>query len=96
MKFLSEAYNTVVSEAKVVFARRGKSITKKFRCTTGKRQGRVVASPQQCSAPIDLKKRFVMKRTKASKGKRMTRKAQRTKRINPASKIVAQLNKARS
>ena len=95
MKFLSEAYNSVVTEAKIVFARRGKSITKKFRCTTGKRQGRVVASPQQCFAPIDLKKRFIMKRTKASKGARMTKKAQRTKRTNPASKIAAQLNRAR-
>jgi hypothetical protein len=95
MKFLSEAYNTVVSESKVVFARRGKAVTKKFRCTVGKRKGRVVASPAQCAAPIDLKKRFVMKRTKASKGARMAKKAQRTKRTSAASKIAARLNKAR-
>lgn len=92
---LNESYNTVVNEAKVVFARRGKSVTKKFRCTVGKRKGRVVSNPQQCAAPIDLKKRFVLKRTKASKGSRMLKKAQRTKRTNPASKIVARLNKAR-
>lgn len=93
---LNENYSTVLTEAKVVFARRGKSITKKFRCTVGKRKGRVVANPQQCAAPLDLKKRFVLKRTKASKGARMIRKAQRTKRVNPASKISAALNKARS
>lgn len=90
-----ETYNTVMTEAKVVFARRGKSVTRKFRCTVGPRKGRVVASPTQCAAPIDLKKRFVFKRTKAAKGARMAKKAQRTKRMNPASKIVAQLNKAR-
>lgn len=96
MRFLTESYNTVVSESKVVFARRGKSVTKKFRCTVGKRKGRVVSNPQQCNAPLDLKKRFVMKRTRAAKGNRMMKKAQRTKRTNPASKIAARLNKARS
>lgn len=90
-----ESYNTVVSESKLVFAKRGNKVVKKFRCTVGKRKGRVVSSPAQCSAPIDLKKRFVLKKTKASKGARMAKKAQRTKRINPASKIVKQLNKAR-
>ena len=79
MKFLNESYNTVMSESKVVFARRGKTVARKFRCTVGKRKGRVVSSPQQCVAPIDLKKRFVMKRTKASQGKRMMRKAQEQK-----------------
>jgi hypothetical protein len=92
---LNEAYSNVIAEAKIVFARRGKKVTKKFRCTVGKRKGRVVSSPQQCSAPIDLKKRFVLKRTKAQKGGRMARKAKITKRTNPASKIVQQLNRAR-
>lgn len=93
--FLTEKYNTVISEAKVVFARRGKSVTKKFRCTVGKRKGRVVANPTQCAAPIDLKKRFTLKRTKAQKGARMAKRAKITKRINPASKMVARMNKAR-
>lgn len=92
---INEAYNTVVTEAKVVFAKRGKKVAKKFRCTVGKRKGRVVSSPAQCAAPIDIKKRFVMKKTKAMKGARMTKKAQRTKRVNPTSKLIKQLNKAR-
>ena len=92
---LNESYSNVVTEAKVVYARRGKSITTKFRCTVGPRKGRVVASPAQCARPIDLKKRFVLKKTRASKGSRMTKKAQRTKTTNPQSKIVRQLNKAR-
>jgi hypothetical protein len=88
--------NTSVStvlEAKLVWARAGKSLTRKYRCTVGKRKGRVVAKPTQCNAPIDLKKRFTLKRTKAMKGARMARKAKRTKKFNPASRMVAKLNK---
>ena len=92
---LNEAYNTIVTEAKVVCAKRGNSVTRKFRCTVGPRKGRVVANPSQCAAPINLKKRFILKRTKAAKGARMNKKAQRTKRLSPASRIVARLNKAR-
>ena len=47
------------------------------------------------STPIDIKKRFVIKRMKASMGGRLQRKARITKRMNPASKIVQRLNKAR-
>jgi|TARA_R100000084_G_scaffold20867_1_gene7033 hypothetical protein len=90
---LTEENNNVI-ESKLVWARKGKSITKKYRCTFGKRKGRLVASPSQCSAPIDLKKRFVLKRTKAQKGARMARKARFTKKFNPASKAVARMNKA--
>jgi len=95
MKFLNESYNTIVSEAKVIFAKRGNKVVKKFRCLVGKRKGRIVGSPKQCNAPVDLKKRYVMRRTRAAKGARMMKKAQRVKRTNPASKIVRQLNKNR-
>ena len=92
---LNESYNTVVTEAKLIFARRGKAVTRKFRCTVGIRKNRIVANPSQCAAPINLKKRFVLRRTRAQKGARMMKKAQRTKRLSPASRIVARLNKAR-
>jgi len=84
---------STVLEAKLVWARAGKSLTRKYRCTVGKRKGRVVANPTQCNAPIDLKKRFTLRRTKAMKGARMARKAKRTKKFNPASRMVAKLNK---
>jgi|TARA_R110002074_G_scaffold166179_6_gene326587 hypothetical protein len=95
MKFLNESYSTVISEAKVIFAKRGNKVVKKFRCLVGKRKGRIVGSPKQCNAPLDLKKRYVMRRTRAAKGARMMKKAQRVKRTNPASKIVRSLNKNR-
>ena len=90
---LTELLDSPVVEAKLVWARKGKQLTRKFRCTVGKRAGRVVSKPSQCSAPIDLKKRFTLKRTKAIKGARMARKARRTKKFNPASRMVAKLNK---
>jgi hypothetical protein len=93
--FLNESYNTVVSEAKVIFRKRGKKVIRAFRCTVGPRKGRPVQNPSQCAAPINLKKRFVLRRLKAQKGARMMKKAQRTKRLSPASRIVARLNKAR-
>ena len=80
-------------ESKMVWARRGNSLTRKYRCTFGRRKGRVVSNPSQCSKPIDLKKRFTLRKTKAQKGLRLTRKANKTKRLNPVSRKVRSLNK---
>ena len=85
--------NPLIAETKMVWARRGQKVIRKYRCTFGRRKGRVVANLGQCSAPLDIQKRFTLKRTKARMGKRMQRKIARTKRINPASKRVARLNK---
>ena len=93
--FLNESYNTIISEAKVIFRKRGKKVIRAFRCTVGPRKGRPVQNPSQCAAPINLKKRFVMRRTRAAKGARMMKTAMRTIRLSPASRIVARLNKAR-
>ena len=83
----------LIAETKLVWARRGQKVIRKYRCTFGRRKGRVVANMGQCSAPLDIKKRFTLKRTKAKMGKRMNRKIQRTKRVNPASRRVQRLNK---
>ena len=92
---LEELDNSSVVEAQLIWARKGTSLTRKYRCVVGKRAGRIVSKPGQCSAPIDIKKRLVLKKTKARMGKRMARKAQRTKRFNPASKALKRLNKRR-
>jgi len=81
--------------AKMVWARSGNKVIRKYRCTSGKRNGRTVSSPSQCNAPIDIKKRQKMKQTRAAKGARMVRKARKTKRFNPASKRIQQMNKGR-
>jgi hypothetical protein len=80
-------------EAQLVWARKGNKLTRKFRCAVGQRAGRVVADPSQCSAPIDIKKRMNLKKTKAKMGARMARKAQKTKKFNPASKALKRLNR---
>ena len=82
-------------ETKIVWAKKGKNnITRKYRCSFGIRKGRIVASPVQCSAPIDIKKRLQLKKTKARLGSKMIRKAKKTKRFNPASKRIRALNKS--
>lgn len=82
-----------IVETKMVWARTGKKISRKYRCSFGKRRGRIVSDPGQCSKPIDMKKRLSLKRTKAKFGSKMARKAKRTKRINPTSKMVRALNR---
>ena len=87
--------NLPIFESKMVWSRRGKNLARKFRCTFGARKNRVVSNPSQCSKPINLKKRFTLRKTKAQKGLRMIRKSQKTKRLNPVSKKIQKLNKGK-
>jgi hypothetical protein len=80
-------------DEKQVWARSGKKVVRKYRCTGGNRKGRVVAKVSQCFAAPDIKKRAVLKKTKARMGDRMARKARRTKRVNPASIRVRSMNR---
>lgn len=88
-----EEFAEPITEAKLVWRKMGNKITRAVRCTSGPRAGRVVSSAGKCGAPIDIKKRMTLKKTKARMGSRMARKARRTKRINPVSKRVRALNK---
>ena len=85
---------TLPLEEKRIWARSGKKVVRKYRCSGGRRHGRIVAKIGQCFAAPDMKKRFTLKKTKARVGSRMTRKARRTKRVNPVSRRVQSLNKA--
>ena len=82
-----------VMEARMVWRKQGNKIVRAVRCTGGPRKGRVVKSGSDCSKPINIKKRMTLKKTKARMGKRMARKARRTKRINPASMRLRSMNK---
>lgn len=82
-----------ITEARMVWRRSGKKIKRAVRCTSGRRKGRVVSSPAQCSAPVNMKKRMTLKKTKARMGARMSRKSQRTKRLNPTSRRLRTLNR---
>ena len=90
---VQELLEDIELDEKQVWARSGKQVVRKYRCSGGKRNGRVVSSMSQCYAPIDIKKRMTLRKTKAKQGARMVRKTRRTKRVNPASKRVQRLNK---
>lgn len=79
----------------VAWKKRGNKITRQFRCTSGRRKGRVVSSPSQCFKPIDLKKRANLRKMKAKLGARLSRKAGRTKKFNPISKRIRAMNRSR-
>ena len=90
---LRELFDIIIE--KQVWARSGKKVVRKYRCTSGTRKGRVVSKIAQCFAAPNIKKRSQLKRTKARMGAKMIRKTKRTKRINPASRRVQKLNKSR-
>jgi hypothetical protein len=90
---LRELFDRPLNE-KQVWARTGKKVVRKYRCTGGKRKGRVVAKMSQCFAAPDIKKRAKFKQTKLRLGPRMSRKSKRTKRINPASRRVQAMNRS--
>ena len=86
-----------ITEHRRVFKRNAKTgkLSLKWRCEAGPRLGRVVADHNQCSASLDRKKSSNMKLTRANTKVRQARKTKRTKRLNPAAKLAAKLNKYR-
>jgi hypothetical protein len=84
-----------ITETRKVFKKKGSTgrVAMKWRCSAGPRKGRVVSDPTQCAAAPDLAKSAQMKRTRARTAVRQARKAKRTKRLNPASKLAARLNR---
>lgn len=84
-----------LDEAKLVYARKGKAVVRKYRCSSGRLKGKTVANPTSCFKPVDIKKRFTLARTKAKMGSRMARKSKMTKRMNPASRRLKSLNRQR-
>lgn len=85
--------DNIFLEAKMVWARRGDKITRKYRCTLGQRKHKIVANPSQCFANINMKQRFNMKRLHAQQGYKISKKSLRTKKFSPKSKILRSLNK---
>ena len=89
---LRELFDQVIE--KQVWARSGKKVVRKYRCTGGSRKGRTVSNMSQCFAAPNIKKKIKMKQTRARLGNKMVRKARRTKRMNPTSKRVQSLNRS--
>ena len=89
---MTEVYDDVF-EAKLVYARKGKQIVRKYRCGSGRLKGKTVSNPSNCFKPVDIKKRFTLARTIAILGARLKRKSAMTRRMNPASRRLKTLNK---
>ena len=92
-----------VTEAggKFIFGRGGKPggshkgrITRKFRCTSGPRKGRIVAKMSTCHAPIDAQKKKTMTVTRARKPKMTAIKSKFTKKGSGITRAVATKNKS--
>jgi len=78
---------------KTAFGRKGSSITRKYRCTSGSRKGRTVAKPSTCNAPKNIKASTSLKRTKARLGGKMKAFRSRTMRSSGQSKSIQRLNR---
>jgi len=72
----------------------GKNV-RKFRCKSGPRKGRVMASPASCNAPFKAGKSANLKKTKAKLGNKAAFRSKLTRRRDPNSRRLKRLNKRR-
>ena len=93
-----------VTEAggKFIFGRGGKpggshkgKVTRKFRCTSGPRKGRIVAKMSTCHAPIDAQKKKRMTVTRSKAPKLTAKKAMFTNTGSGISRAVLNKNRAK-
>lgn len=68
-----------------IWSRTGSKSTRKYRCTSGPRKGRIVAKASTCNAPKKLATSHKMKITRRAKGAQQKIATRRTKKYNPAS-----------
>jgi len=74
--------------------KRGKSKNvRQYRCKSGPRKGRVMASPASCNAPLNPRKSAGLKKTKARLGGYRKFKSKQTRRRDPYSRRLTKLNK---
>lgn len=83
-----------VTEHRLVFRRNPRSgkISLSWRCESGPRINRTVPNVSDCGKAPDVAQSQQMKRTRARTKVRQARRTRRTKRINPASRLVKRLN----
>ena len=84
----------VCEGAKPTWARSGNKIVRKWRCTSGAKQGMLVSDPATCGGKVDLKKRMNMKKMLNRRKQVVRRKAQKAKKRNPVSIRLQRLNKS--
>ena len=83
-----------IAEHRLVWRRNPKTgkVSLRWRCESGPRAGRTVPSVKDCSGAPDIAQAQRMKKTRQRTKIRQARKTKRTKRVNPASKLIRRLN----
>lgn len=88
---------------KFIFGRGGKpggshkgKVTRKFRCVSGPRKGRIVAKMSTCHAPIDTQKKKTMTVTRSKKPSMTAKKSMFTKKGSGISRAVMSKNRAKA
>ena len=69
-------------------------VSLKWRCMSGPRAGRTVPKPSDCGKAPNVAQAARMKTTRARTKTRAAKRAKKTKRINPQSRLVQKLNRA--
>ncbi len=81
-----------INEHRMVWKSTKKGPKLAWRCTSGFRTNRTVPDARDCGKPIDYAQRARMKVTRARTSKAQARKAKKTKKINPISKLIRKMN----
>lgn len=74
---------------------KGRVQSRKFRCMSGPRKGRIVANISTCHAPVKVDAKQKMTITRARAPKKAAWHAKMTKKSSAVSRTVAGLNKAK-
>lgn len=84
----------ILQEHRMVWKRNSRTgkISLRWRCESGLRAGRTVPNVNDCSASPDVAQAQRMKKTRQRTKLRQSRRTKRTKRINPASRLMQRLN----
>jgi hypothetical protein len=84
-----------VTEHRMVWRRNTRTgkVSLSWRCESGPRANRTVPQVSDCSAAPDYAQAQRMKKTRARTKVRQARLTKRTKRVNPKSKLIRQLNR---
>ena len=80
----------------MAWTRKGNTNVRKFRCQSGPRKGRVMASPASCNKPLNIHKSMNLKVTKQKKSSHIKTRGKITRRSNPGSIRRVKLNKQRT
>jgi hypothetical protein len=88
--------NEITEGFKAVWGRKsGGKMVRRYRCTSGKKKGRVVAKPSTCNTAISPKKSIVLKRTRNIRGPSQAVKRKITMR-RPTSRRIRSANLGRT